>query len=121
SATCTSGEPVSPLPVAYSAMMDFFVSVSSGTVSPRFPLRGAPGPVLRGTGIRGRFTAATIVSVRRRVPKPRDDPRACDPRPLTAPPALVARAPTDAQCRESPPNQHPLSAGTPRAPLPTLS
>ena len=57
SAICTSGEPVSPSVVAYSAMIFFLVSASvpidmRGSFS--VSLRGAPGPVHPGTGIRGR-------------------------------------------------------------------
>src|SRR5690349_17705493 len=52
SAICTSGEPVSPSVVAYSAMIFFLVSASVPT-DMRAPsvlsLRGAPGPVHPGT------------------------------------------------------------------------
>ena len=52
SAIWTSGEPVSPSVVAYSAMIFFLVSASvpiDMRGSFRFSLRGAPGPVHRGT------------------------------------------------------------------------
>src|SRR5215217_483036 len=58
SAIWTSGEPVSPSVVAYSAMIFFLVSASvpiDMRGSSRFSLRGAPGPVHPGTGIRGRL------------------------------------------------------------------
>ena len=61
-AICTSGEPVSPSVVAYSAMIFFLVSASvpiDMRGSSRFSLRGAPGPVHPGTGIRGRYTASS--------------------------------------------------------------
>ena len=52
SATCTSGEPVSPSVVAYSAMIFFLVSASvpiDMKAPSGFSLRGAPGPVHPGT------------------------------------------------------------------------
>ena len=53
SATCTSGEPVSPSVVAYSVMIFFLTSVLSGMgrrlSCSWFLLRGAPGLVHRGS------------------------------------------------------------------------
>src|SRR5689334_20220092 len=53
SAICTSGEPVSPSAVAYSAMIFFLVSASVRIDTSNYPssysLRGAPGPVHPGT------------------------------------------------------------------------
>ena len=75
-ATCTSGEPVSPSVVAYSAMIFFLVSASvpidmRGSLPARSghcSLRGAPGPVHPGT----------------LVPRPSDGDRYCVVSPGTA-------------------------------------